>query len=225
MRFSVLVLVSLLSGCAQLSSQLRSQSPIQPSAPRNNLAEQRVAIVEQLERDADLFFPPFECPGDVMPGTENAVQHRAEDCDRNPADCLKHCIAENGSACYGLALWLQAQEEIEKKYPEAVFLRACKLGIISGCTNRAAGMLASETNDIVALECIARTFEQTCAKEDPWGCTMYGIVLSQGIGRTQDLKKAAEVLPKACNKHGPSDPACQQAQKLREQILQNYQSP
>jgi len=225
MRFSVLVWVVLLAGCTQLSSQLRSQSPIQPSTRQSNADEQRAAIVEKLEHDSDLFFLKSECPGDVMPGTENVVHHLAEDCDRNPADCLKHCVAENGSACYGLALWLQPQEEIEKKYPEALFSRACKLGIISGCTNRAAGMLALGTNNTSTLECIARTFKKTCAKEDPWGCTMYGVVLSQGIGLTQDLKKAAEVLPKACNKHGPSDPACQQAQKLREQILQNYQSP
>ena len=222
MRFSLLVLVLLLAGCSQLSAQLKLPFSGTDSGKQGNIEEQIQAIVQQLQREPDWLLPSSACPGDVMPVAEEAVQHFAKDCALNPIDCFKHCIDKNGSACYGLALFLQEQaieaKSIEEKYVELLFGQACQLGIVSGCTNRAAGMLALETNDEADLQCIARTFEKTCAKADPWGCTMYGTVLSQGIGCDRDLEKALKILPKACNKYGQSDPACQQAQQLRKKI-------
>ncbi len=161
----------LLAGCSQLSTQLKLPSSVADSARQSSVEEPVQDIIQQLKREPEWLFP-VACPGDVMPMTETAVQHLAKDCALNPGTCLERCAAENGSACYGLALFLQEQAIGEKEvenYAEMLFGQACQLGIVSGCTNRAAGMLALETNDEAALTCIARTFEKTCAKEDPWG--------------------------------------------------------
>ncbi|MGK7929654.1 MAG: sel1 repeat family protein [Spirulina sp.] len=211
MRLSPFILVALLAGCTQTRDRVSSVS---------GSGDEVFAVVQQLSDQPPWLFPISECPGDVMPASESRIQHSAKDCALNPEDCLQSCIAENGSACYGLALLFQ-ERKIESQYSEALFLRACKLGIASGCTNRAAGMLnlERENNDSAALSCIARTFEKTCDRKDPWGCTMYGFVLSQGIGCDRDIEKALEVLPLACERDS-RDPACQHARSL-EQLLRN----
>lgn len=105
-----------------------------------------------------------------------------------------------------------------QNYSEALFLRACKLGIVSGCTNRAAAMINLKADDEKAVKCAVDTFEKTCEQDDPWGCTMfaYALVAGQG-GRPKDLDKALQVLSKSC-KYGIGDDACQAANKLAEEI-------
>jgi hypothetical protein len=139
----------------------------------------------------------------------------ADGCAFDPGACLDRCRQGDGDGCYGLALRLQQLEE--HTYAEALFLRACKLGVASGCTNRAAHILHFEAEAPGRLACSARTFERTCAYEDPWGCTMYGLVLKDGLGVPKDPKKALEVLPGGC-RLGEADPACQNARELERAI-------
>jgi hypothetical protein len=96
-------------------------------------------------------------------------------------------------------------------------LRACVLGVSIGCTKRAAGMLAQRGDDPGIQRCTSRTFEKTCARENAWGCSMYGLALIQGSGVARDLGRARDVLPGGC-RHGPDDDACKAARKLMEKI-------
>ncbi|MBO0755581.1 MAG: sel1 repeat family protein, partial [Bradyrhizobiaceae bacterium] len=95
---------------------------------------------------------------------------------------------------------------------EALFLKACGLGIVSGCTNRAAGM-----EDSGHSSCITQTFQRACDYNDPWACTMFGFHLSRGIGVAQDRERARQVLSKSC-RFGETDQACSYARRLLKEI-------
>jgi TPR repeat protein len=104
-----------------------------------------------------------------------------------------------------------------RHFSEALFLRACRLGITSGCTNRAAGMthLAPETAESNA--CAARTLAQTCRRDDPWGCTMYGYHLMRGAGVQKDPDLAIRMFRRAC-RINESFAACTKAKLLLKKI-------
>lgn len=113
-------------------------------------------------------------------------------------------------ACYAAA------GQLEKRIPrlgEALYLRACRLGVTSGCTNRAAGILVQEADRPDGETCAARTFELTCARRDPWGCTMLGNALMKGQGIAQDLARARQILAGSC-RLGEADDACRAAREL-----------
>ena len=119
-------------------------------------------------------------------------------------------------ACYFSALSLQ---EANYKLPaEQLFQRSCELGVASGCTNRAAGML-SFTEHLTAEQkkCIFSTFEKTCDWRDPRGCTMFANQLISEENTEPNYKKALNVLNYSC-KYGNDDPACQSAKELRKFI-------
>lgn len=105
----------------------------------------------------------------------------------------------------------------EQRLSEALFLRACKLGSDSGCTNRAAGILLLEPQRADRLTCSARTFEETCRRRDAWGCTMYGSALLYGHGVAANAEHARAVLPFACSLD-EADEACLKARLLLEQL-------
>jgi hypothetical protein len=100
---------------------------------------------------------------------------------------------------------------------EALFLRACSLGIASGCTNRAAGIMMDEEHRPGALECASRTFDAMCQRDDPWACTMLAFNLERGLGIARDLTRALEVLPGGC-RLGVEDEACQHALEVKKEI-------
>lgn len=100
----------------------------------------------------------------------------------------------------------------------ALFLRACRLGIASGCTNTAAYIVRVEQPAAPRLTCAVRTFELTCNRGDPWGCTMLGELLAEGHGVPRDLQRALRVLPRGCVL-GEDDPACLRARQLQVLIL------
>ena len=55
------------------------------------------------------------------------------------------------------------------------------------------------------------------AKEDPWACTMLGLVLSEGIGMTKDVSGTDRALDKACEVSvDKAGPACARAKELKE---------
>lgn len=158
------------------------------------------------------------CPATVMPKPEILQGVTNNKCHAGKrALCLQKCAAGNASACYWLANELN-DDQGGHQAAEALFQRSCTLGIMSGCTNRAAGMLALGTKDAATEKCAAQTFSTACASDDPWGCTMYGSLLIEGKGVAKNEELALEVLAKSC-KYGPGDPACTGANDLRASIL------
>jgi TPR repeat protein len=161
-------------------------------------------------------FPVNDCPADVAAAVEQPTKYLSEACVPDLEVCLERCRGVEANGCYAAALRLQ-ELEVDERYSEALFLRACRLGNRSGCTNHAAWILMQKPHDAEALACATRTFERMCASEDPWACTMFGNSLLRGLGTSRDPKRALEVLPQGC-RLGPDDAACQAAQKLMEEI-------
>lgn len=156
------------------------------------------------------------CPTEFRNEQVLDVDYTSYRCDRNPLHCLTKCQNEDGTACYGLALILQKKNE---ELADRLFLRACKFGDASGCTNNAAGRLKNAEKNSEQLDCIADSFEMSCEKNDPWGCTMFASLLIRGEGVEVDLQKALKALSKSC-KYGLDDPACKKAKELKEEISQ-----
>ena len=200
-----------------------------PAAQENISAQEKAKrkqiVLENLKQKPDWLSFADDCPADVMPSSQIDNDYLSKNCENNPAECLKKCKANDGTACYALALVVQ-NTEIDDENSNALFLRSCRFGTMSGCTNNAAGKFRFYSDNPKVLNCSANTFEKTCAFNDAWGCTMYGLVLSQGLGCKKELDKALSVLPKGC-RHGEDDEACQAAHQLEEQIkkAKNNQQP
>jgi TPR repeat protein len=163
-------------------------------------------------------FPASACPADVLSPVTQKVRYLGDGCRARVAACLESCRGGDAADCYALALAVQDSERAPET-AEALFLRACKLGIPSGCTNRAAGLDAGILTEGVAdLEvCISRSFERSCERGDAWGCTMLGLHLYTGEGIARDWPRALRVLPGGCA-DGEDDPACSAARGLMTKI-------
>lgn len=162
-------------------------------------------------------FPADACPADVMPPVEQKLSYDREGCAADLGRCINQCHNKDGNACYGLALTLQQRKSDPNadQQAEAVFLQACKNGISSGCTNRAAGMQHAEGDR--HLVCANRTYRATCDRHDPWGCTMLGAAIYFGEGLKRDLPAAKRELKKGCNR-GADTPSCETAEDLLHRI-------
>lgn len=172
--------------------------------------DQQVAKKEDWLKDAKL------CPSSLVPKDRSTDHLAADTCRTDPASCYSRCDSGDGGSCYWLANAVQ-QGGGKVQTSEALFQRACKLGIVSGCTNRAAGMDMDAHKDKAVQRCTARTFAKTCSLDDPWGCTMYALHLSRGLGVKANPDLALRTLEKSC-KYGADDPACGYARKIREDI-------
>ena len=144
------------------------------------------------------------------------MTYLSEHCTPELSVCLGPCEQGDANACYAAALRVQATGGPEDQ-SEALFFRACSLGIASGCTNRAAGIMNLEGHRPGALECATRTFDAMCSRSDPWACTMFAFNLATGAGTRRDLTRALEVLPGAC-RFDLDDPACKSALELKKKI-------
>jgi hypothetical protein len=160
--------------------------------------------------------PAAECPVDVFPNVEEAVKYLGSECAPDLDACLTRCQGRDANACYAAALRIQELKAPEQ-YSEALFMRACRLGIVSGCTNRAAGIVHSQLENAEAWRCGNRTFEAMCERNDPWACTMWGSSLLQGRWVKRDISGALKVLPKGCLL-SERDPACVRARELMDKI-------
>ena len=170
------------------------------------------AFLQRLRPRPAWLFPFTQCPADVFPGANTPVNYGGYACASHLDACLEQCRSNDASACYLAAL--RAQEvKAPMDYSEALFLKACSLGVASGCTNRAAGMIVNESNTSNLWACANRTFEAMCNQDDPWACTMWGHSLLLGRSVQRDVARAREVLPKGCLL-GEDDPACEAARKL-----------
>lgn len=205
---------------------MASPSPTPPSLPSaaptpdSAVTKSYDEIAAAIKSDKQLFSEASKCPADVVPtkGIDRSLEEDRSCPDRRK--CLAKCQANDGASCYNLAVVLE-QENLRKEgydptYTGALHWRACKLGIISGCTNRAAGLLR-DMNDASAT-CSSSTFEKTCALDDPWGCTMYALSLWKGTGGIKvDLEKAKTAAKKSC-KFNETDPACEAGKNIIEAI-------
>lgn len=168
-------------------------------------------LLQDLEASPPGWLPaPDKCPADVMPARETPLDYSIEQCAAAPEGCLRSCRTGNASDCYAAALVLR--EIRHNRVSEALFLRACALGIVSGCTNRAAGMERDE-----GPACAIQTYQKACDRDDPWACTMIGFHLARGIGVAEDRERARQALSKSC-RFGESDQACEYAKRLMEEL-------
>lgn len=205
------------SNCSQFNS-----SAFFKVDDKKRVAEaQTQKVIENLQKKPGWLFTGDACPADVMPEIEKKIEYKALGCVGNPDQCLEKCRTNDANACYALSLLLDEQRGKEETDTQALYLRACKLGIVSGCTNNAAGKLNIAPKDEKIAKCAADTFEKTCARDDFWGCTMYGEAWAIGLGRSENVEEAQKYFQKACVKFGEDSPACQAARK-NQALIKNY---
>lgn len=173
----------------------------------------RVMKVVETQRQKKEWMKTGSCPADIIP-EEGRRPKLSTDCSRDPAKCLERCDSNDGDSCYALANLIQDHDTIENDVADVLYGHACRLGVISGCTNSASKLF--ETEDEESVACAARTFEAACSKNDPWACTMNGLALGDGIGRAKNVIEANRSLDKACevslDKNGE---ACTRAKELK----------
>jgi hypothetical protein len=169
-------------------------------------------VLEKIEAAKPDWLPGLDkCPADVMPMRQATSHYFEGRCAATLERCLNDCRAGSANDCYASAIILQQVRN--SPISEALFLKACMLGIVSGCTNRAAGMEAPGAHPGRGNKCSVRTFDLACEHDDPWACTMAGYHLAQGIGVAKDPARARQVLAKSC-KYGELDQACTYAKGL-----------
>lgn len=191
------------------------------SIPAGDLvAAERSAVQEKVVKGVtekkDWIAEAEKCPATVAPASPPA-RSAANHCKKDNLECLSKCEAGEGYACYWLAHEIQTAKIDAEAVAQALYQRACKLGVPSGCTNRAAGLILQSPADTAVQQCVATTFEKTCALRDSWGCVMYGQHLARGVGVKQDPASALRVLDGACGK-GKAGAACSRAEILRKEI-------
>jgi hypothetical protein len=181
------------------------------------------AGLQLLRRRPAWLFPAAECPADVAASREETTTYLSEACVPDLSTCLDRCRTGESNACYASALRVQelARDTVGS---EALFLRACRLGTMSGCTNRAAGIVTHEPEYRGGDECATRTFRTMCDRQDPWACAMFGFHLKLGRGVEQDLDRALVVLRKTCSLD-KDDPACHAALELIADIEASRANP
>jgi hypothetical protein len=188
-------------------SRVQAQEPV---------AEANAVAAEVLAR-SDWMAAANQCPSTLM-RTQEATDHLdGNNCKAGQLKaCLSKCSAGQPGACYWLAVALQQAAE-EKQAGEVLYQQACALGVMSGCTNRAAGVSKDMQEDAPAQACAVETFSKACAFDDPWACTMYASHLSRGVGTVRNEGLALKVLGKSC-KYGLEDPACAYGMRLKKRI-------
>ncbi|MBU2709265.1 sel1 repeat family protein [Zooshikella marina] len=177
---------------------------------------QETVTEKAFQKSEAWLLPVVGCPADMMPKVPVNVDYDKELCRNDINKCLDECKKDKVAYCYNLAQHIQITKlNNYEKYAEALFVKSCRLGSPSGCTNSAATM--QHNSDDAVLSCAIRTYSKACDWNDPWACTMYGFHLAHGKGIKQDFEKALKVLGKSC-KYGSEDPACESATALTESI-------
>ena len=217
-RFFALVVF----GCLAISGYPAAgqQNAPPPPSPSQDLSPRELAALEKLRARPAWLFPAVDCPADVIPMYDKDSGYVAGRCEGDVAGCAERCEANDGGDCYALALVLEGREtetQSDEFVFEALYLRACRLGLATGCTNRAAGLTYREPVTAVSDACAARTFAETCKRDDAWGCTMYGFHLMSGRGVPKDLDRAARMFRRACG-YDETFVACTKAKRLLKQI-------
>src|SRR5262245_54645676 len=155
-----------------------------------------------------------KCPADVMPAQETKSGYFKGRCENILERCVQNCRAGDAPDCYAAAQILLRVKK-DSSVPQALFLRACAMGVASGCTNRAASM---DLEGGSHSACAIRTFTVACESGDPWACTTIGLHLIRGTGIAKDLNHARQVLSRSCLRYGDTDEACRAAKRLLKEI-------
>lgn len=175
------------------------------------LAGETAAMVQKLEAAWPDWLPKLDpCPADILPARDAPADFSLERCANAIEQCLDHCRANDARECYASAIVLQKVKD--GPVVQALFLKACALGIASGCTNRAASLDHGDD-----LSCSMRTYRLACDRNDPWACTMTGFHLIRGIGVAKDFDEARKALKGSC-RFGDGDEACAGAKQLLKEI-------
>jgi TPR repeat protein len=201
MRWRPLVLVILFTAC----------EPREPAVEGVDEVVRRVTAMAEWQKDAS------RCPAELIPAEQDLSYLTVNHCKSALGKCLQACEEGHAGSCYWLAYTLQSMKASDAA-SEALYQRSCKLGIVSGCTNRAAGMLHLKEPVPRVDQCAASTFSKACDLDDPWACTMFAHQLMQGIGVEKNDALALRVLEKSC-KYGSDDPACIEAKQLEAELL------
>ena len=211
LRFALSLFFALLAALAQPAFG----QPPQVSEEANQVAREVLSRTPWLA-DAN------RCPSALIPQRETLDYQLRNDCKSGQLSaCLSKCTAAQPGACYWLGQELQ-KAGADQQAAEVLFQRSCKLGVMSGCTNRAASMSSEKRDDQTMQACAAATYSKVCAFDDPWACTMYAFLLSRGIGLRQDKDLALKVLSKSC-KYGANDEACIYGTRLKQELLHSVQ--
>lgn len=174
-------------------------------------------IASAVVSHSDWVTDAHRCSIDFMDRAEISALPEGRFCSSSKLEkCLGRCVSGQGPSCYWLGQNLQSAKADDTAV-EALFQRSCKLGVGSGCTNRAASILVDKNGDRTLESCALRTFERTCAFDDPWGCTMFALELTRSSESEQDRARALAALEKSC-RYGSDDPACTAAKQLTEQL-------
>jgi len=185
-------------------------------------ADEASLVVDEVLSNGAWVAEARTCPAELAPAREVNDRTNSRDCGPGKLKaCLSRCRAGGAGACYWLGQAIRGEGR-NQQAAEVLYQRSCRLGIASGCTNRAAGLSFEAKDSEAAQVCAVRTFEKTCALNDPWGCTMYGLHLSQGVGTPVNNDLAIQVLKKSC-RYGPQDEACTSGSRLRERLLKARQ--
>ncbi|EJN03883.1 sel1 repeat family protein [Phyllobacterium sp. YR531] len=129
-------------------------------------------------------------------------------CRNDPKMCLRNCLGEQDSvACFSLAVVWEMNGE-SKDYPnwQRLFALSCALGHPGGCTNRAASILSDthesdpfpDPNEPETARCLFRSFQETCAARDAWGCAMHGASYQFGNGVQKNNALARRYYEQSC---------------------------
>jgi hypothetical protein len=158
------------------------------------------------------------CPADFMGHEDVSPLPESRFCNSSDlTECLERCVAGQGPSCYWLGQDLQAAKA-DNAAVDVLYHRSCKLGVASGCTNYAAGLVVNKKGNPEKQSCALKTFEHACALDDPWGCTMFAFELTQGSDTEQSRTRALAALEKSC-RYGTKDPACDNGKHLQEQLM------
>lgn len=158
------------------------------------------------------------CPAEFLARKEESLRtNREYACPSgNPGECFARCVSGAAESCYWLGQTLQ-EKKATTEAVDALFVRSCKLGIASGCTNFTAGLPDGKKDKPEVRACTLQTYERTCGHNDPWGCTMYAFELTRHNHSAADRTKALAALAKSCL-NGQDDPACNYGHALRQRL-------
>ncbi len=131
------------------------------------------------------------CPADVMTDQAAPIRYLGEVCVTDPKKCAEGCKSGNANDCFAMALAIEPMRG-QTKLADRLFYRACSLGVVSACSNRASSMSADES------ACQVRTYEKACNRRDAWACLTLGMYLARGMGVTRDLPRARKLITESC---------------------------
>ena len=185
------------------------------SSLANGCNAQDASVLNVIESNTELISLSEICPSELVQAKDIPFDNKTDFCAENQQSCLSECLKGSSDQCFGLANHLNISE-VAEKYSRPLYAKSCALGLASGCTNMAAGMLHYKVPH--KAECYTNTFKKSCALKDPWGCTMYAYNLVEGKGVQKSTDFALDALKGSC-RFGETDPACSAGLELSNRIL------